>query len=96
MPLTWSRHLDLGKILLKDLDVHIHAALDTLQNVQSSAAAVAFDLIRGVGDLLQFTQHKLRDDQRALEKARFADICHASIDNHTRVEELWILLLCLP
>ena len=47
-----------------------------------------FQRVGGIGHELQLAQHKLRNDDRAVEKLRLGDVRHAAIDDDARVEHL--------
>ena len=62
--------------------------LNLLQDVEAASAAVPLERIRGVCDQLQFLQDELRDDQRSVDEARFADVRDAAVDDDAGVEDL--------
>src|SRR2546422_7786451 len=61
---------DVGEIRVHDLDLHLAATLQALQDVESALAPVPAQRIGRVRDLLQLTQHELRDDQCSVDEAR--------------------------
>ena len=77
-----------GKVDVGDHDVDAGHLLDLLQDVEAAAAAVALQRVGRVGDELQFLQHELRDDQRAVEEAGLADVGDAAVDDDAGVEDL--------
>src|SRR5262249_83849 len=79
---------DLGKIEIGDHHFHAGHLLDLLQDVEPAPAAVALHRIGGIGDQLQLLQHELRDDERAVDEAGFADVGDAAVDDDARVEHL--------
>ena len=84
--------LDVGKIDVGDDHVHAGHLLDLLQDVEAAAAAIALHRVRRVGDELQFLQHELRNDQRAVHEAGLAEIGDAAVDDDRRVENLVVAL----
>ena len=56
-----------------------------------SSPAIALQGIGGVRHQLQFPQHKLGNDQRAVNKARFANVGDAAVDDDAGVEHFVIL-----
>jgi hypothetical protein len=62
--------------------------LNLLQDVEAAAPAIALHRIRGVGDQLQLLQHELRNDERAVHEAGFADVRDPSVDDDAGVEHL--------
>ena len=79
---------DIVEVDIRDLDLDLRALADALQNVEPAAAARALERIGRVGDVLELFEDKDRDEQRALDEARVADIGDAAIDNDTRIEQL--------
>src|SRR5215470_10302486 len=73
---------------------HVHARhlLDLLQDVEPAAAAVALERVRRVGDELQLLQHELRNHERAVEEAGFADVGNAAVDDDAGNENLVAVL----
>src|SRR5215472_863821 len=80
--------MDVGKIILENLDVELSHLLNALQNVQASAPAVTFERIARVRHQLQFTQHELRDHQCPIQKTSLDNIGYAAIDNDTGIQDL--------
>src|SRR5207253_4918722 len=54
---------------------------------QSATAAIALQLVAAVGDLLQFIDHELRDDELTLDDARLHDVGDSPIDQHAGIEQ---------
>jgi hypothetical protein len=61
--------------------------LNALQDFEATAAALAAQAVRGVGDSLQFVQDELRYQQGAIEKVGFADVGNAAVDENAGVQE---------
>ena len=78
----------LGKIDVGNRDLDARHLLDLLQDVEAAPAAVALERVGRVGDELQLLEHELRDDERAVDEARFADVGDAAVDDHAGVENL--------
>ena len=66
--------------------------LNLLQDVEAAPAAIALHRVGGIGDELQFLQHELRNDQRAVDESGFADVRDAAVDDHAGVENLVVAL----
>ena len=77
-----------GKSVSTICTSHPGHLLDLLEDVQTAAAAVALQGVRGVGHLLQLAQHELRHHQRAVEEAGLADVGDAAVDDDGGVEHL--------
>ena len=60
--------LFLGKIAVVDFDFVARVALEAVEHFQAAPAAGASDGVAGIGDLLQFLQHKARHHDQAFEK----------------------------
>src|SRR5205814_1722821 len=91
-------HVDfvhIGEVVFEDLHVQLAHFLDSLQNVESPAAPVPLQGIGGIGDQLQFAQHKLWDDQRAVQESGFYDVGDAPVDDNAGIENLERLTGCL-
>src|SRR5208282_2056546 len=88
-------HIDFantGEVVFHNLDLDGSSFLETLQNVEAAASAIAFERIGGIGHQLQFTQHELRDHNQAVEEARLGDVGDAAVNNDAGVEDLVNLL----
>ena len=59
-----------------------------VQDIQSAAAAIPLQYIRTICDLLQFFQHKDRHHDRTFQKSSLENICHTSIDDDIRIQQL--------
>src|SRR5205809_880205 len=79
---------DVGEIRVHDLDLHLAATLQALQDVESALAPVPAQRIGRVRDLLQLTQHELRRDQCPVDEAGLAHVGDAAVDDDGRVEHL--------
>ena len=63
-----------------------------MQDVETAAPAVPLQRVGRISDVLQFLQHELRHDQRAVEKSGFDDVRNAAVDDDARVENAVPLL----
>src|SRR5882724_5833704 len=86
---------DGGEIVFHDLHGDGGGLLDTLQDVEPAAPAVALERVTRVGDQLQLAQHELRDDEHAVEEAGVGDVGDAAVDDDAGVEDLVHLLALL-
>src|SRR5262249_23558352 len=75
-----------------NLHVEVTVFLYALKDVQAAPAPVAFRGIGGIGDLLQFAQDELGNQNRAAHKAGFGDVGDAPVNDHAGVENLVALL----
>ena len=71
------------------MNLHLIAwvALDAIEHLEAAPAARPFDGIIGIGDLLQFLEHKPRHDDDAFDKIRFDQISDAAVNDGAGVEE---------
>src|SRR5215831_7063101 len=84
-------HVDLarlGEILLDDLDVEVGHFLNTLQDVQAAAPAIALHRIGGIRDELQLPQDELWDHQHSIQKSGLRDVGDPPVDNDAGVQNL--------
>src|ERR1700735_3494118 len=77
-----------GEIVFKNRHVQLRHLLDTLQDVQAAAAAIALERIGRIGHQLQFAQYKLRDHQCAVQEPGFDDVGNAPVDNYAGIKDL--------
>ena len=64
-----------------NFDLNIHALLNFMQNIQPAPAAIPLDGVGRIGDMLQFLQNKLRNDENAFKKAGFRNIGNAPVND---------------
>src|SRR5262249_39219950 len=76
------------------VNLHVERAvfLNALENIKTAPPPVAFGGIRRIGDLLQFAQDELRDENRAAHKTGFGDVGDAPVNDHAGVENFVALL----
>src|SRR5262249_45863534 len=79
---------DVRKIHVRDADFDTRHLLDALQDVEAAAAAVPLQRVGRIGDELQFLEHELRDDERAVDEAGFTYVGDAAVDDYAGVENL--------
>ncbi len=75
--------------MVDNMHIAFKSLLHALQNVEPTAAAVAFQRIRRPGNMLQLFEDKLRHNQRPFQKPGFANIRDAAVNNHTGIENFW-------
>ena len=83
-------HVDfgnVGEVVFEDPHVQLGHLLNALEDVESTAPAVSFEGVGGIGNHLQFTQDELRNDQGSVEEAGFDDVGDASVDDHAGIED---------
>ena len=68
-------------------DFRVRVALKAVEHFESAAAAGAFDGVGGIGNLLNFLQHKTGHDDQALQKAGFNQIGDAPVNDDAGVEQ---------
>src|SRR5208337_350594 len=83
---------DAGEVIFHDLDLHRSHFLETLQDVEAAASAIAFERIGGIGHQLQFAEHKLRDHDQAVEETGLGDVSDAAVNNDAGIQYLVTLL----
>ena len=79
---------DLGKVSGSDHHLDMDSFLNPLKNVEPLPAPVALEGIRGIGDVLQFVEDELGNEENSVEKPSFAHIRDAAVDDHAGVENL--------
>jgi hypothetical protein len=52
-----------------------------VKNLQASFASGSFNGIGGIGNVLEFTENKLGDEEWTLNKTGFRDVSNAAIDD---------------
>ena len=87
--------LFLGKIAVVDADFDVGVALDAIEHFESAPAAGAFDGIGGIGDLLEFPEHKARHDDQAFEEMGFNQVGDAPVNDDAGVEQQQVVRLVL-
>ena len=95
-PCSVARQLDqlqidfahFGEVHVRDGDVDAGHLLNLLQDVETAPAAIALHRVGRVGDQLQLLEDELRDDDRAVHEAGFADVGDAAVDDDAGVEDL--------
>ena len=60
--------------------------LQPLEDVQPAPAPVPLELVRTVGDPLQFLQHEAGHDHPGIHDASIAHIRDPAVDDHARIE----------
>src|SRR2546422_820514 len=78
-----------------DFDLIARITLDTVKHFQSAPSARAFNRIIGIGNLLEFLEHKTRHHSKPLDKVRFDQVRNASVNNHAGIEQDEIIGLIL-
>jgi len=58
-----------------------------VQHFKPATAPRALDVVGGVGDLLQFQQHKSRHDDQSIDEMGFNQVGDASINDDAGVEQ---------
>ena len=87
--------LFLGKIAIVNAHFDVGVALDTIEHFESAAAAGAFDGVTGIGDLLEFSEHKTRHDDQAFEEMGLNQIGDAPINDDAGIEQQQVVRLVL-
>src|SRR3984893_4141328 len=79
---------DAGEVIFHDLDLDRSRFLETLQDVEAAAAAIAFERVGGIGHQLQFAEHELRDHNKNVEETGLGDVGDAAVNNDAGIEDL--------
>src|SRR5262249_29164660 len=82
-----------GIIVFNKLHSNSCHLLDALENVEAATPSIALKRIGRIGNLLQFAEHKVRNDEDSIEESCFANVGNTAIDDHACVEDL-VDLLC--
>ena len=77
---------DIGDVVLDDLDRRPRFLLHPVEDLETSAAAVAAQRVRAVGDVLELIEHEARDDERAVDEARFDDLGDPAVDDRAGID----------
>src|SRR5207249_8667830 len=83
-------HIDFAnrrKVVLEELHCDSRHFLNPLQNVEAPPAAVAFQRVGRICDLLQFAQDEMGYNKNSVQKSSFTDIGNPSIDDDTGVQD---------
>ena len=83
---------DPRKIILRNAHLHVAHLLDAVQNIEPPPAPGPLERIGGIGNVLQFLQDELGDDDRSVEELCFADVGNPAVDDHAGVHDLDVLL----
>ena len=83
---------DAGKIVFDDLDLNGGGFLEALEDVETTASAIALEGVGGIGDELEFAKDELRDDDEAVEESGFGDVGDAAVDDNAGIENFKALL----
>ena len=78
---------NLRKVVLDDADLEIGVLLNLLQNVETAAAAIAFQRIGRVRHLLKFAEDELRNHQNAIKEAGLDDVGNTAVNNDAGIED---------
>src|SRR5689334_10382657 len=78
---------DLREIVFGDLDLQVRHLLHSLQDLETAPATLPLEAIGRVRHQLEFPQDKLRHNQHALEKVRFANIRDPAVDDDAGVQD---------
>ena len=66
-------------------------ALNPIQDVETAAPPRALDRVAGISDLLQFFEHKTRNNQDSFDEVCFEQISDAAINDHARIEQQQVI-----
>ena len=83
--------LFVGEIGLVNFDIELRRALEAAQHLQAAASARLADGIVGIGDQLQFAEHKARHDDDALDKIGLDQVGDPAVDDDAGVEHEEVL-----
>jgi hypothetical protein len=61
-----------------------------VENLQPPFPSGSFDRIRGIGNVLQFPEDELGNEEWALDKAGLGDVCDPTVDDDAGIENLGI------
>ena len=77
-----ARHIDVA-----DAHQYVRQLLQFVEHFHAAPPALAPQPVRGIGDVLQFVEHKARDQQRPGQEARSRNIGHAPVDDDAGVQQ---------
>ena len=78
---------DVGDVVLDDLDRRPRLLLHPVEDLEAAPAAVAAQRVRAVGDVLELVEDEPRDDERAVDEARFDDLGDPAVDDRAGVDD---------
>ena len=78
---------DVGDVVLDDLDRRRRFLLHPVEDLETAPAAVAAQRVGAVGDVLELVEDEARDDERAVDEARFDDLGDPAVDDRARVDD---------
>src|SRR5205823_2400916 len=77
----------LGQVAVVKDHLHLAVVLHPLQDVQAAPPAVPLQLVRAVGDALEFLEHELGDDQLRVDNPRITNIGNAAVNNYAGIQD---------
>ena len=75
----------IGKIAVVNANLDVLVALDAVEHFQAAPSAGALDGVAGIGDLLDFPEHKARNDDEAFEQPRLNQVGDAPVNDDAGV-----------
>src|SRR5256885_5343780 len=84
------RHVDfsdIGHVLVDKFNVDQWLFLQQVEDLEAATSAVAAQRVTGVGDVLQLSQHEMRNKDLFAKKSSLGDVHDATVDDDARVEE---------
>ena len=81
--------------MVADFDVHAHASLHSVQNVQPPPAPRPLHGVGGIGNVLQLVENKARHDQVALQKTGVRNVGDPAVNDDAGVDDANIAAVLL-
>ena len=82
-----STSVDIGHVVLDDLDRRARLLLHPRQDLQAAPATVAPERVGAVGDVLELVEHEPRDDERPEDEPGLDDLGDPAVDDGARVDD---------
>ena len=79
---------EFGQLAVVDHEVDLRVAAEPVEDVEPAAAAVAAELVGGIGDGLQLGDDELRHDQLVVDDAGLDDVGDPPVDDDAGVEHV--------
>src|SRR6202011_1445150 len=78
---------DLGDVFVDELDVDQRLLLQHVEHLQPAPAAVSTQRVTGVGDVLELSEHEVRNQHLVPQKTGLRDVHDPAVDDDAGVEK---------
>ena len=77
----------MGEIVLDNFHPDVVILLNVIENIESPTTPCAFQRIRRIGNMLEFLQNKLRNDELSLHETGFTQVGDTAVNDHARIQQ---------